>query len=76
MDVSLDQACMLARSSLGGAAAVRLARTGREFFTTVVTTNIPQYISKPNLAYAFVSIGTTRRLYTDANVAPFHPQLT
>jgi hypothetical protein len=35
--VSLDQACMH-------------ARTGRESFTTVVTACIPQYISKPNLA--------------------------
>jgi hypothetical protein len=48
-DVSLDQACMLARL-LGGAAEVRVTRTGRKSLTTVVTTYIPQYILKPNPA--------------------------
>jgi hypothetical protein len=46
-NISLDQACMLARM-LGGAASVKLARTGRKLVTTVVTTYIPQCISKPD----------------------------
>jgi hypothetical protein len=48
-DISLDQACMLARM-LGGAASVKLARTGRKFLTTIVTTYIPQCMSKPDVA--------------------------
>jgi hypothetical protein len=46
-EISLSQACIRARM-LGGAASVKLARTGRKSLTTVITTFIPQYVSKPN----------------------------
>jgi hypothetical protein len=51
-DVSLDQACVLA-GKLGGAASVKMARTGRKFVTTIVTTYIPQCIFKPDAVHAY-----------------------
>jgi hypothetical protein len=46
---SLGQACIVARR-LGGAAAVRVARTGRKSLTTLVTTYIPQYVPRSDPA--------------------------
>jgi hypothetical protein len=45
-DVSVGQACLLARK-LGGAAKAFESRTGRKFVKTVITMYIPQYLPDP-----------------------------
>lgn len=52
-NISLGQACIVARR-LGGAAAVKAARTGRKSLTTIVTTYIPQYVPELNRANTFL----------------------
>jgi hypothetical protein len=60
-EISLSQACKSARR-LGGAASVKVFRTGRKTVTTIVTTFIPKYVPKPHAVRGAPPRKTKRRL--------------